>query len=167
MLKHDNDTRWNSWLLMLESATELQSAICIFIDQHHDEMHKNALSRDEWDTIRETIAILSPFRDTTELLQGDKMTLDEVLQSMDFLIQHVKSKQEEHATDQNLSASLLTMWFAFDKYYKLTDKTLAYTAAILLNPILQENYLNNHWQTLEEHNLGKIGWAVDTARKLW
>ena len=52
---------------------------------------------------------------------------------MDFLIEHVKSKQEEHAANTNLSASLLTMWFAFNKYYKLTNKTPAYAAAFLLS----------------------------------
>jgi len=55
---------------------------------------------------------------------------------MDFLIDYVKSKQEEHAFDQNLLASLLTMWIAFDKYYNLTNQTPAYAAALLLNPTL-------------------------------
>ena len=59
-----------------------------------------------------------------------------VLRSMDFLIKYVKSKQEEHAANINLSASLLTIWFAFNKYYKLTNKTPAYASTLLLNPTL-------------------------------
>ena len=41
--------------------------------------------------------------------------------------------QQEHVSNAYLSASLLTMWFAFNKYYTLTNKTLVYTAALLLN----------------------------------
>ncbi|KAF2190405.1 hypothetical protein K469DRAFT_558565, partial [Zopfia rhizophila CBS 207.26] len=56
------------------------------------------------------------------------------LETIDFLISYIKKKQDKHKGDENLSASLLTMWFAFNKYYKLTDKTPAYAAALMLNP---------------------------------
>lgn len=85
---------------------------------------------------------------------------------MDFLIKYVKSKQEEHAANNNLLASLLTMWFAFNKYYKLTNKTPAYVAALLLNPTLRRQYLVDYWQALEERDLGTIDQAVKAARKL-
>ena len=55
---------------------------------------------------------------------------------MDFFINYIKSKQEEHMFDPNLLASLLTMWFAFNKYYNLTDQTSMYAAALLLNLML-------------------------------
>ena len=79
MLKRDNDTRWNSWLFMLELAIELETTIRVFLDLHHKEISVNALSRDEWDTVRETIVILLPFKDATKALEGDSTTLDEVL----------------------------------------------------------------------------------------
>ena len=167
MLKRDNDTRWNSWLLMLESAIELETTIRVFLDLHHKEISANALSRDEWDTIRETIAILLPFKDATKALEGDSTTLDEVLQSMDFLIEHVKEMQQEHASGAHLSASLLTMWFAFDKYYTLTDKTPVYAAALLLNPTLRRAYLDESWKTIDERHPGTIERAIEAARKLW
>ena len=99
-------------------------------------MQKDNLSRNKWDTVRKTIAILRPFKDIIQSLEGNLTTLDEVLQSINFLIKHIKSQQEEHAADTNLSASLLTMWFTFNKYYKLTDKTPAYASALLLNLML-------------------------------
>ena len=55
---------------------------------------------------------------------------------MDFLIEHVKEMQQEHTFNAHLLVSLLMMWFAFDKYYTLTDKTPVYTAALLLNSTL-------------------------------
>ena len=167
MLKRDNDTRWNSWLVMLESAIDLENQIRVFIDKNYKLISKNNLNSDEWETIRETINILQPFQDTTKALEGDKTTLDEVLQSMDFLINHVKNKQEEHAADQNLSASLSTMWFAFDKYYQLTDKTPAYAAALLLNPTCRRKYFDDNWQYLEQRSEGTVERAIDAARKLW
>ena len=55
---------------------------------------------------------------------------------MDFLIKYVKEMQQEHVSNAYLSASLLTMWFTFNKYYTLTNKTLVYAAALLLNLML-------------------------------
>ena len=167
MLKRDNNTRWNSWLLMLESAIKLKTTIRVFLDLHHKEISANSLSRDEWDTIRETIAILLPFKDATKALEGDSTTLDKVLQSMDFLIEHVKEMQQEHASNAHLSASLLTMWFAFDKYYTLTNKTPVYAAALLLNPTLRKAYLDESWKTIDERHPGTIERSIEAARKLW
>jgi len=50
--------------------------------------------------------------------------------------------QQEYVSNAYLSASLLTMWFAFNKYYTLTNKIPVYAAALLLNPTLQRAYLN-------------------------
>jgi len=136
MLSHNNNIKWNLWLTMLESAIELKNAICIFINKNWDSMQKDNLSCNKWDIIHKTIAILRPFKDIMKSLKNDSTTLNKILQSMDFLIEHVKSQQEEHAADINLSASLLIIWFAFDKYYKLTDKTPAYVSAFFLNPML-------------------------------
>ena len=82
---------------MLESAIELENAIRVFINKNYNDLHKNELSRDKWETIHKTIAILKPFKDATKSMEGDQTTFNEVLQSMDFLIKHIKSKQEEYA----------------------------------------------------------------------
>ena len=118
---------------MLESAIKLKNAICVFINKNQDSIQKNNLGRDKQDTVRETIAILGPFKDIIKSLEGDSTTLDKVLRSIDFLIKYVKSKQEEYPADTNLSALLLTIQFAFNKYYKLTNKTPTYASALLLN----------------------------------
>jgi hypothetical protein len=167
ILPRDNDTRWNSWLTMLEVALELQVHIRVFIERHWDDMKKNHLDTEDWDTLAEIKSILLPFRDTTKYLEGDESTLDQVLWTMDILIEHISSKQRQHAHNPDLSASLLTMWFAFDKYYKLTDKTPAYVAALLLNPLYRKSYINEEWKTIEDLNPGICEEAVDSARQLW
>jgi len=55
-------------------------------------MQKDNLNCNEWDIVCKTIAILRPFKDTMKSLESDLMTLDKVLQSIDFFIEHVKSK---------------------------------------------------------------------------
>jgi len=113
------------------------------------------------------ITILLPFKDTIKALEGNSTTLDKVLQSIDFLIKHVKEMQQEHAFNTDFSASLLTMWFAFDKYYTLTNKTPVYMTALLLNPILQRAYIDNSWKTIDECHLGTIEQAIKAVQKLW
>ncbi len=61
MLKRDNDTRWNSWLIMLESVIDLENQIQVFINKNYKLILKNNLNSNEWETIRETINILQPF----------------------------------------------------------------------------------------------------------
>lgn len=40
----------------------------------------------------------------------------------------------------------MTCWYAFDKYYKLTDQSVAYVTAILLHPNKRKNYLTAAWK---------------------
>ena len=133
MLKRDNNIRWNLQLLILESAIKLKTIIRVFLDLYYKEISANSLSCDKWDTIRETIVIQLPFKEAIKALEGDLTTLDKVLQSIDFLIKHVKEIQQEYASNAYLLASLLIIQFAFNKYYTLTNKTLVYAVALLLN----------------------------------
>jgi hypothetical protein len=86
---------------------------------------------------------------------------------MDFLIKHIKEIQQEYASNTNLSASLLTMWFAFNKYYTLTDKTPVYAAALLLSLTLRRGYINKSWKIINKRHPGTIKRAVEAAQKLW
>ena len=64
---------------MLESAIELETTIWVFLDLHHKEININALSCNKWDTIYKIIVILLLFKDAMKALEGDLITLDEVL----------------------------------------------------------------------------------------
>ena len=59
------------------------------------------------------------------------------------------------------------MWFTFNKYYTLTNKTLVYAAALLLNLTLRKAYLNKSWKTINKRHLGTIERLIKAARKLW
>ena len=64
---------------MLELVIELESLIRVFINKNFSDLHKNKLSRHEWDTIYKTIIILKPFKDTIKSIEGNQTTFDEVL----------------------------------------------------------------------------------------
>jgi len=48
----------------------------------------------------------------------------------------LKKIQQKHTSNTYFSTSFLIMWFAFNKYYTLTNKTPVYIVVLLLNPIL-------------------------------
>jgi len=79
ILKRDNNTRWNLWLIILELVINLKNQIRVFINKNYKLILKNNLNSNEWKTIRETINILQPFKDTIEALEGNKTTLNKVL----------------------------------------------------------------------------------------
>jgi hypothetical protein len=52
-------------------------------------------------------------------------------------------------------------WSKFDKYYRLTEESPAYTAALVLNPKRKWRYIENHW---------KKSWhkaAKDMVKRIW
>lgn len=40
---------------------------------------------------------------------------------------------------------MLTSWYVFDKYYKLSDESPAYAAALILHPSRREAYIQKNW----------------------
>ena len=56
---------------MLESIIKLKNIIQVFINKNYNNLYKNKLSRNKWETIRETIAILKPFKDAIKSIEGD------------------------------------------------------------------------------------------------
>ena len=166
-LPRDNDTRWNSWYMMLDVAIKLRNPIMVFIDENFDSLEDDHLDRNEWQLLLEMRDILKPFYDATKATEGDKTTFNSVLKVMDFLVIHLRQKRNEHIRNPRLSSSILKAWFALDKYYKLTDKTPVYAAALLLDPTARKAYLDDKWGYLEEEHPGTIDQAVAASRRLW
>jgi hypothetical protein len=82
---------------------------------------------------------------------------------MDFLIHHYQQAKQKHRRNPHFSARLLASWYKFDKYYKLTDDTPIYAAAILLHPALRRGYLDRQW----EKQASYIEPAIETVRNVW
>jgi hypothetical protein len=82
---------------------------------------------------------------------------------MDFLIHHYEQAKQKHRRNAHFSARLLASWYKFDKYYKLTDDTPIYAAAILLHPALRRGYLDRQWAK----QVSYIEPAIDSVRNVW
>jgi hypothetical protein len=157
----DNDTRWNSWYTMIGTALE-KKELMSWIGDNYEHFPNDALSHANWQELKDIHEFLHPFFRVSKR-QGRESTLDEVLSHMDFLIHHYQQAKQKHRRNAHFSARLLASWYKFDKYYKLTDDTPIYAAAILLHPALRRGYLDRQW----EKQASYIEPAIDSVRNVW
>jgi hypothetical protein len=108
-----------------------------------------------------TIDFLQPFKEATKRCEGDYVTLDKVQLIMDALSAHFKEQQSLHRANISFTESIISSWYAFDKYYILIDQTGAYSAAILLHPSHRKSYLQTAWKK------DWVSYGVDRARAIW
>ncbi|TKA59734.1 hypothetical protein B0A49_13530, partial [Cryomyces minteri] len=146
VVSQDNSTRWNSWFLMMDSALKCKQAVNQYIDNHTNEIQHLKLSRTDWELVRHTRDFLIPFYEVTKATEGDEVTFDDLLFSMDSLVTHYKAAFERYALSRELTEAVTTSWFLLDKYYKGSDECAAYAAAILLHPTLRLQYVKENWK---------------------
>ena len=82
--------------------------------------------------------------------------------SMDFLVDHFKP-QKEHKNNTPMTSRILASWLKFGKYYKLTDDSPAYAAAVLLNMALRRPFLDS----ARSYQAVYIESAVERATEMW
>jgi hypothetical protein len=69
--------------------------------------------------------------------------------------------QHKYQNNPHLLSCIIAGWYAFDKYYNLTDDSPAYAAAIILHPSRRKQYILRNW---------KKSWhkkAFTDVKKLW
>jgi hypothetical protein len=84
----DNRTRWNSWFTMLNVALEekVKAGLHLYIEHYLDDISKDdILATSEWIQLRTIRNFLQSFHEATLFLQGDRTTLERVLESIDIL----------------------------------------------------------------------------------
>jgi hypothetical protein len=114
-----------------------------YADNDKDEYY---LSASKWHLVQLTIDFLVPFKEATKRCEGDEVTLDKVQLIMDALTAHFKEQQNLYCNNTSFTESIITSWYAFDKYYSLIDQIGAYLAAILLHSSYRKGYLQTAWQ---------------------
>jgi hypothetical protein len=159
-LKRDNCTRWNSWFEMLDWC--LQPELRLAIDKvsfSEKDLYDDRLSNDEWAVLAKVRDFLKPFKHTTIATQGQAATLEHILPSMDFLLQHFEQCKTVAVDEKDpiMTACIETGWVKLNHYYNLTDRTPVYIAAIVLNPRWKFDYFTDTWA----HE-----WITDAKRKL-
>ena len=163
VIPRDNDTRWNSWYLMLEALIRLRSYTAAWMEEYADEVPNDLITREEWEDLIEMRDFLRPFYRVTKRFEGDFGTLDSALTSMDFLVSHFNTSKERYKKRLDINRRIQIAWRKFDCYYLATDWTPAYVNAILLYPGLRAQYLDHAWA----HQKQYIRPAIAKACALW
>ena len=116
-----------------------------------------------WQELQELHDFLEPFYEVTKDTEWDTSMLDQVLSGMDFLLMHYDKAKQQYIGNKVMIEHLLTSWYKFDKYYKLTDDAPVYATAVLLHPSLHKRYLTSQWT----HQSNYIDSAINATYKLW
>ena len=140
----DNETRWNSWAhaLKINTTPVLKDAFNTYVQRHiREEVINDALSDEDWQVLHKIQEFLQFLECITLELESNFSTLDCVLSAIDLLLSHYELFKESYSDDNILSAILNAGWRKLDKYYSLSDITLTYVTAIVLNPGFKLDYI--------------------------
>jgi hypothetical protein len=89
--------------------------------------------------------ILKNFADATLATEGHASSIDLTLQSMDFLLYKFEQAKAKYELDPFLGPCCNAGWKKLDKYYSMTDRTPAYSAALVLCPHFKWMYFEREW----------------------
>jgi hypothetical protein len=97
--------------------------------------------------------------DLSDSDEGRTATLEHVLPSMDFLLQHFEDAKTTAIEDNDpiMVACIETGWAKLDHYYNLADRSPVYIAAIVLNSKWKFEYFTGIWTS---------GWIEDAKQQL-
>jgi hypothetical protein len=154
-----NETRWNSWGTMINAALRMRASVNEYID--NNDLEHVQITLHDWRVLEETSQFLEPFQEATKACEGDQTTLDQMLTSLDIIIAHFKACRARFPNNEPFLAAVTTSWFALDKYYRLTDESPLYAAALLLHPSYRKQYLEERWPK------AWVKPAIDRARGIW
>jgi hypothetical protein len=144
----DNATRWSSWAKCLKIATSspVYEAIVAYFEDYADEECKlDKLSDEDWELLRQVHKFLDSLAQTTKALESNVVTLDKVLPAMDFILKRFEDGKAQFADHLHLSKMFNSGWMKMNKYYKMTDETPVYVAALVLNPKWKWSYIHKNW----------------------
>ena len=119
-------------------ASKVEGHVDAFVKNHRKAIGKYALSPDDWDSLREINVFLKPFEKITMATQGDNDSIDKTLVTMDILVRHfaIEKQKNKHLNDAQFRDAIMRAWYAFDKYYSLTDEAAA-LLSVVNDPILR------------------------------
>lgn len=156
-LARDNDTRWSSWYTMLRAALNLRDAIDGYFNKWKEaDCAGDELSTEDWIVLEKIKSFLEKLKMTTKALESSFATLDNVLLAMDFMLAQFEAGKEANIDDPMVGPMYNSGWAKLDKYYRLTDESPAYVAAIVLHPSHKWHYIQENW---------KAEW-VDSSKRL-
>jgi len=161
----DGGVRWNAVYKMIRRILHLRNAIELYQtrwtlpERGAYNLSKDFLTAKDFEVLSHYKTLLKPFQRLTIQLQGnaDKMGFEgsygavwEVLKSMDFMFTRLQKVQDEINANEaafpaSFKAGVHWAYLKLIKYYRLTDETPIYRAAIVLHPAYKFDYFEDQW----------------------
>ncbi len=146
MIPLDNSTRWNSWYRMIDVALEAESAIDDYVKANFRTLEKDHLSPQDWNMLRVFHGFLKPFDRATLSTQGGQATLDRLLFTLDVLGKHMEKFSAQHRSKKDIISRVQQAVKKFEEYYRKTDSSPFYAAAMILHPNQRTKYARLCWK---------------------
>jgi hypothetical protein len=142
---------------MLRAALNLRDAINGYFNKWMDaDCARDELSPEDWIILEKIKSFLEKLKMTTKALESSFATLDNVLLAMDFVLVQFEAGKEVTIDDPVIAPIYNSGWAKLDKYYRLTDKSPAYVAAIMLHPSHKWHYIQENWKKDWVNSLKKL-----------
>jgi hypothetical protein len=173
-LLQDNSTRWNSMYKAIGRVLNVKERLMTFIKTHKppkDSKYRpttDRLSPSEWTFLERLHTCLEEYYTATIASEGSQPLVCDYFLTLHYLLNSVDAWQQEARDELNdslLQQSLRASWLKLEKYYKLTDNTPVYYAAIILNPTLKQRWFFQAWSAPEQ--LEWIQPTIAAVRAIW
>ena len=88
----DNRTRWNNWYEMFLILLNLKSAVEKYCSDYENELEEDILNFIDWKKFRTIKNFFTPFIRVTLVTEGDFISINSTLFTMDVLIKHLQNQ---------------------------------------------------------------------------
>jgi hypothetical protein len=105
----------------------------------------DSLSHQDWTILSSTHHFLKFFHQATLATEGHKATIEQVLSTMEFLLKQLEIGKLKYTDDLYIGPCINSAWSKLDKYYSLTERSPAYTAATVLIPSQKWTWIEDNW----------------------
>ena len=131
-LIRDNLTWWHSYYDMCERALFFRDKITELLNTE-PLLEKDHLLHTDWTHLANINKFLKPFRLATKLNEGLFDAIDRVLPGMKWLMEHLENSRLTWANHFYMHKRVKRAWEKLNKYYKITDSSIIYIGATVLN----------------------------------
>lgn len=110
------------------------------------------LTDDDWIVLEKVNKTLTILKHATKCLEGSFSSLSLVMPAMDLILTHFETMTSESkdATHPNYDPTMAPRyqagWEKLEHYYRGTDSTPVYAAAMVLHPMNKWDYLEENWK---------------------
>jgi hypothetical protein len=166
----DEGVRWNALYAMVLRALQLREALDTYAaklrlskdDLDREIYNYDYLSDNEWATLKIIKEQLEPLFLATKSLEGNAQlkegalkashgALWELLPVFEYILKHfedlqVQAQRGDFNDHPGIQSSITLAWNKTAEYYKKTDASVAWMAAVVLHPRFKWKYFDDNWK---------------------